>query len=73
MVFGEMDDGIFAGNVGGGDDRELVPGNGGVEGDGGDAAARDGAANGGSEPHVGKGEVINVLGATHNFGRAFFA
>ena len=70
MVFGEVDDGVFAGDVGGGDDGELVPGDGGVKGDGGDAAAGDGAADGGSEPHVGKGDVVDVLGATKDFGCA---
>ncbi len=53
VVFGEVDDGVFAGDVGGGDDGELLPGNGGVEVDGGDAAAWDGAADGGAEPHAG--------------------
>ena len=72
VVFGEVDDGVFAGDVGGGDDGELVPGNGGVEVDGGDAAARDGAADGGSEPHAGKGDVVDVLGAAEDFGYAFF-
>ena len=52
VVFGEVDDAVFAGDVGGGDDGELVPGDGGVEVDGEDAAAGDGAADGGSEPHV---------------------
>ncbi len=73
VVFGEVDDGVFAGDVGGGDDGELVPGDGGVEGDGGDAAAGDGAADGGSEPHAGEGDVVDVLGAAEDFGSAFFA
>jgi hypothetical protein len=38
VVFGEVDDGVFAGDVGGGDDGELGPVDGWVEGDGGDAA-----------------------------------
>ncbi len=54
LVFGEVDDGVFAGYVSGGDDGELVPGDTGVKGDGGDAAARDGAADSGSEPHAGE-------------------
>ena len=73
VVFGEVDDGVFAGDVGGGDDGELVPGDGGVEGDGGDAAAGDGAADGGAEPHVREGDVVDVLGAAENLGCAFFA
>ncbi len=73
VVFGEVDDGVFAGDVGGGDDGELVPGDGGVEGDGGDAAAGDGAADGGSVPHAGEGDVVDVLGAAQNFSRALFA
>ena len=73
VVFGEVDDGVFAGDVGGGDDGELVPGDGGVKGDGGDAAARDGAADGGSVPHAGKGDVVDVLGTAEDFGSSFFA
>ena len=72
MVFGEVDDGVFAGDVGGGDYGVLVPGDGWVEGDGGDAAAGNGAADGGSEPHVGEGDVVDVLGAAEYFGCAFF-
>ncbi len=44
VVFGEVDDAVFAGDVGGGDDGELVPGDGGVEVDGEDAAACDAGA-----------------------------
>ena len=73
MVFGEVDDGVFAGDVGGGDDGELVPVDGGVEGDGGDAAAGDGGADGGAVPHAGEGDVVDVLGAAENLGRAFLA
>ena len=73
VVFGEVDDGVFAGDVGGGDDGELVPGDGGVEGDGGDAAAGDCAADGGSEPHAGQGDVVGVEGAAEDLCRAFFA
>src|SRR5271168_166032 len=46
VVLGEVDNGVFAGDVGGGDDGELVPRDSGVKGDGGDAAAWDGAADG---------------------------
>ena len=73
VVFGEVDDGVFAGDIGGGDDGVLVPGNGGVEFDGGDAAARDGAADGGSVPHAGEGDVVDVLGPAENLCCAFFA
>src|SRR5216683_1234061 len=73
VVFGEVDDGVLAGDVGGGDDGELVPGDPGGEVDGDDAAAGDGAADGGSEPHAGEGDVVDVLGATENLCRAFFA
>ncbi len=72
LVFGEVDDGVFAGDIGGGDYGELVPGDGWVEGDGGDAAAGDGAADCGSEPHVGEGDVVDVLRAAEHLGCAFF-
>ena len=73
VVLGEVDDGVFAGDVGGGDDGELVPVDGGVEGDGGDAAAGDGGADGGTVPHAGEGDVVDVLGAAGDFREAFFA
>ena len=73
MVFGEVDDAVFAGDVGGGDDGELVPGDGGVVVDGEDAAAGDGAADGGAVPHAGEGDVVDVLGAAQDLGEAFFA
>jgi hypothetical protein len=73
VVFGEVDDGVFAGDVGGRDDGELLPGNGGVEIDGGDAAARDGAANGGAEPHSREGDVVDVLSLAQDLGFALFA
>ena len=73
VVFGEVDNGVLAGDVGGGDDGVFVPGEGWVEFDGGDAAAWDGAADGGSVPHAGEGDVVDVLGAAQNFSRALFA
>ena len=73
VVFGKVDDAVFAGNVGGGDDGVFVPGDGGVEGDGGDAAAGDGAADGGSEPHAGEANVVDVLGAAEDLVSSLFA
>jgi hypothetical protein len=73
VIFGEMDDDVLAGDVGGGDDGELVPGDVGGEVDGLDAAAGDGGADGGPEPHVGEGEIVDVFGTTENFGSALFA
>jgi hypothetical protein len=68
-----MDDGVFAGDVGGGDYGELLPGNGGVKGDGGDAAAGDGAADRGSVPHAGESDVVDVLGFAEDLGFSLFA
>ena len=68
MVFGEMDDGVFAGNVGCGDDGELRPVDGRIVDDGGDATARDGGADCGSIPHAGKSDVVHILGAARDFG-----
>ncbi len=73
VVFCEVDDAVFAWYVGGGDDGELVPGDPGVEGDAGDAAARDGTANGGAEPHAREGNVVDILGAAENLGCSLFA
>ena len=73
VVLGEVDDGVFAGDVGGGDDGELGPVDGGVECDGSDAAAGDGGADGGSVPHAGQGNVVDILGAARDFGAALFA
>ena len=73
VVFGEMDDCIFAGDVRCADDGELRPVDGGVERDAADAAAGNGAANGGSVPHAGEREVVNVFGRAQDFGAAFLA
>ena len=73
MIFGEVDDAVFAGDVGGGDDGELVPGNAGVEGNAGDAAAGDGTADSGAEPHVRENDVVDILGATEDLCDTFFA
>ncbi len=73
VVFGEVDDGVFAGDIGGGDDGELVPGDPGVEVDGCDAAAGDGAADGGSEPHAGEFYVVDVAGAAEDLVYTLFA
>ena len=50
VVFGEVDDGVFAGDVGGADDGVFVPGDVGGEGDGADAASGYGGADGGAVP-----------------------
>jgi len=73
VIFGEVDDGVLAGDVGGGDDGELVPGDVRGELDAGDAAAGDGGAHGCSEPHVGEGDVVHILGAAEDLGAAFLA
>jgi hypothetical protein len=73
VVLAEVDDSVFAGDVGGGDEGEFVPGDRGVEGDKGDAAARNGAADRGAEPHAGQGDVVNILGATEHLCRSLFA
>ena len=73
VIFGEVDDGVFAGNVGGGDDRELAPRDDGIKGDRGYAATGEGAADGGSEPHVRQGDVVDVLGAAEYLGAPLFA
>jgi len=62
VVFGEVDDGVLAGDVGGGDDGVFRPVDGVGEGDGEDAAAGDGGAHGGSVDHAGQGDVVDILG-----------
>src|ERR1035437_4564294 len=73
MLLGEVDDAVLAGDVGGGDDGELGPVEVGVKGDGGDASAGDGGADGGSVPHVRERDVVDVLGAAGDFREAFLA
>ena len=55
VVFGEVDDGVLAGDVGGADDGVFGPVDVGGEGDVADAAAGDGGADGGAVPEVGEG------------------
>jgi hypothetical protein len=45
----------------------------GREGDGADAAAGDGGADGGAVPHVGEREVVDVLRGAKDLGAAFLA
>lgn len=73
MVFGEVDDGVPAGDVGSADDGELRPVDGGREGDGVDAAAGDGGAYGGAVPHTREGEVVDVLRRAEDLGAALLA
>ncbi len=68
MIFGEMDDCVFAGDIGCGDNGELRPVDGGIVSDGRDAAARDGGADGGSVPHAGESDVVHILSTARDFG-----
>src|SRR5258706_2575386 len=73
LIVENQRDVILAGNVGGGDDGELVPGNARLEDDVADAAATGGIADGGSVKHAGKLEVVDVLGVAGDFRDTFFA
>lgn len=73
MVFGEVDDGVFAGDVCGGDDGEFMPGNGRVKSDGGDPSPWDGAADRGSEPHAWERDVVDIPGAAKDLPSALLA
>ena len=73
MVFGEVDDGVLAGDVGGLDYGVVGPIDVWGEGDGLDAAASDGGADGGAVPHVGEGLVVDVSGGAEDFGAALLA
>lgn len=73
MVFCEVNDGIFAGNVGGGDYGELVPRYDRVEFYRGNAAPGDRAADGCTEPHTRKRDIVDVPRTTENLVFTFFA
>jgi hypothetical protein len=60
VVLAEMDDHVLAGNVGCGDDGELVPRNMRWKRDRRDAAARDAAAYRGAVPHTGQRDVVHI-------------
>ena len=64
---------VFAGNVGGGDDRELIPRNAVAETDAADASSRDVAAHGDAVEHVRNGKVVHIAGAARHFLAALFA
>jgi len=86
-LFGMIDDGVgeaglvgkdeldvvVAWNVGGGDEDEFRPVDGGVVVDGEDASAWDGTADGCAVPEAGPGEVVDVLGTASDLGEALFA
>ena len=73
MVLAEVDNGVFAWDVGCGDDDELGPVDEEVVGDGGDAAAGDGGTDGGAVRHAGEGDVIYIQGAARDFSEALLA
>ena len=60
LIVGDERDAIPSRNIGGGDDRELIPGNIGSEVDFADATASDGTAHRCTMQHARKCEVINV-------------
>ena len=72
IVFDQRDF-VFAGNIGGGDDREFVPRNAVAKADAADAPSRDAAAHGHAVQHFRKGEVVHVPGAARHFFPALFA
>ena len=67
LIVHDQRDFVLAGNVGGRDDREFVPGNAVAVANAADAPARDAAAHGHAVDHVRKGEVVHVLGAAGDF------
>ena len=73
VVLGEVDDGVFAGDVQGADDGEVSPVDVVREGDGFDTATGDGGADGAAVPHVGECLVVDVLGGAEDFGAALLA
>ena len=60
LIGEDRGDPVFGGDVGGGDDGELVPGNARAEADVPETAARDRAANGDTMNQAGKAQVAGV-------------
>src|ERR1700719_3675863 len=63
LVFDKECDAILARNIFCGDDCEFFPGNITFKIDSANAAARNGAADGGAVNHPWKGEVVDIAGA----------
>jgi hypothetical protein len=73
VIFGEVDDGVLAGDVGGSDDGVVGPGYVRSEVDGYDAPTGYRRADGGAVPQAGEDEVVDVLRGAQDFGAAFLA
>src|ERR1039457_5399366 len=73
MVLGQVDDAVLTGNVSRRNDGELRPVDTRVEGNGRNAAPRNGGTHGGSVPRAGLCDVVNVQRSPGNFGETFLA
>ena len=73
LVVGDQLDAVAAGNVGRGDDDVVGPVDPGVEADGGDAAARNGAAHGDAVQHARLPHVVHVERLPGHLGAPFLA
>jgi len=73
LVVGDERDDVPAGDVGGGDDRELIPGEPGRKADVPDRSPHDGTADRRSVQHAGQHEVVNVPRLPGDFRASFLA
>src|ERR1700681_3002982 len=64
---------VLAGNIRGGDDRELAPGNSVPIADAADAPSRNAAAHGYAIDHSGESEIVHILGAAGDLVPPFFS
>ena len=61
LIVSDQRDAILSGNIFRGNDHEFIPGDAGAECDFPDPAARNPAANGCAEEHVGQDHIVDVL------------
>jgi len=73
LIFDEERDAVFPGNVPGGDDGELVPGDFVAETDAKNFSSRCGGSNGRAVEHAGKGEIVDVARGPGDFFASFFS
>jgi len=71
MVLGEMDHGVFAGNVFGSNNDVLRPIDLRGERDAANASPGDGGAHCGSVPHAWKRLIVDIAGLSQHLGAAF--
>ena len=73
VILCEVNDCVLAGYIGRADYDKFTPVHGGVEVDGADASACDAGTYGGTVPHAGQSQVVDILRSAQHLGAALLA